>query len=210
MTDRLSIYNNALLQLGERKLASLTENRKPRRVLDQVWDSDFIRGCLEDGHWNFGTRTIRSDYNPSISPDFGYKYAHDKPDDWVRTSALSISEYVTDPLTSYNDEVNFWFCDHPVIFVRYVSDDPSYGGDMSSWPESFVDYVETKLAAKICLSITQSSVKENDLLSKANDMLKVVKGRDAQNDPPKFTPTGSWVRSRAGSRGRGRWGDTGR
>ena len=34
--DQLSLYNNALTVLGERKIASLTENREPRRVLDDV------------------------------------------------------------------------------------------------------------------------------------------------------------------------------
>ena len=33
-SDRLDVYNGALRRLGSRRLASLTENREPRRVLD--------------------------------------------------------------------------------------------------------------------------------------------------------------------------------
>jgi hypothetical protein len=37
--SKLKLYNDALGILGERRLASLTENREPRRVLDEVWDA---------------------------------------------------------------------------------------------------------------------------------------------------------------------------
>ena len=39
MITRLQLYNSALLLLGERNLASLSENREPRRLLDHVWDT---------------------------------------------------------------------------------------------------------------------------------------------------------------------------
>ena len=38
-SDRLDVYNGALRRLGSRRLASLTENREPRRVLDDIWNN---------------------------------------------------------------------------------------------------------------------------------------------------------------------------
>jgi hypothetical protein len=35
--SQLFIYNEALGHLGERRLANLSENREPRRVLDSYW-----------------------------------------------------------------------------------------------------------------------------------------------------------------------------
>ena len=45
MTTQLFIYNEALGHLGERVLASLTEGREPRRVLDSYW-SDVVAYAL--------------------------------------------------------------------------------------------------------------------------------------------------------------------
>jgi len=39
-TSRLKLYNDALTACGESHLASLTEDREPRRLLDHVWDEN--------------------------------------------------------------------------------------------------------------------------------------------------------------------------
>lgn len=201
MATKLQTYNNALVvHLGERKLASLTENRKPRRLLDQIWDSGFIKEVLEDGLWNFATRTVSSDYSPSIDPDFGFQYAHDKPTDFVRTSAISLDEYFRTPLTEYNDEGEYLYLGAETVYWRYISDDASYGSDLALWPESFSAYAEAKLAKKICRALTQSDSEENNLEKKCEKLLRAAKAKDAMNDPPKFTTTGSWLRSRRGAR----------
>jgi hypothetical protein len=201
VATKLTVYNNSLIILGERTLSSLTENRKSRRLLDKAWDSNFVKECLEDGFWNFGTRTVLSDYNPSISPDFGLGYAHDKPTDWVRTAAISLDENLNDPLINYRDEQEYLFVDSQTIYWSYVSDDDDYGGDLSIWTESFTRYVETKLAARICMALTQSTSETNRLIKLAEDMCKSAKSKNAMNNPPKFTPLGSWNRSRRGGRG---------
>ena len=58
MTDKLSLYNGALLECGERRLGSLTENTEPRHLLDQVWNEGAIRFMLNAGPWRFATRTV--------------------------------------------------------------------------------------------------------------------------------------------------------
>jgi hypothetical protein len=60
MTDKLGLYNLALGHLEERKLASLTENREPRRVLDDYYDQE-LAYCLERKFWNFIYRTVSID-----------------------------------------------------------------------------------------------------------------------------------------------------
>lgn len=201
MTTKLELYNSALVEyLGERKLGSLTENRKPRRVLDTIWAAGFTKGVLEDGWWNFATRSFQSEYNPSVDPNFGFRYAHDKPDDWVRTSALSLSGDFGDPLNQYNDETAYWFVDHPTIYVRMISDDVDYGGNLAGWTESAASYAGCKLASMACMSITQDKEMTKGLKAEAAKMLMTATGRDAMNDPPQSLPRGSWVRARAGGR----------
>src|SRR5574343_760692 len=128
MATKISLYNNALLLLGERTLASLTESREVRRLLDKVWARPVVRECLEAGLWRFAMRTVELTYSPSVEPPFGYRYAFDRPSDLVRTAAVCQDEYLREPLLQYQIEGEYWYAELDTIYVRYVSDDDAYGG----------------------------------------------------------------------------------
>lgn len=208
-TTRLKIYNNALILCGERMLASLTEARKPRYLLDQVWDSDGVRYCLEQGQWQFAMRTQKIEYDPSIEPDFGYIHAFNKPSDWVLTSAVCSDPYFKAPLTAYADELENWFADLSEIYVKFVSDDSDYGSDLAIWPSTFCDYVDALFASKIIIDLTADKGRIERLFGVPGDTdggelgrrLKVAKSRAAMTQPAQFAPAGSWTRSRGGGRG---------
>lgn len=208
MPSKLTVFNGALREIGERKLSSLTENREPRRVLDSVWDNDFIRQCLSEGLWNFAMRTVELTYSPSVSPDFGYSRAFDKPEDWVRTASMSADERFATPLLQYNDEAGYWFADLDTIYVRYVSDDDEYGSDLSLWSPKFTLFVETELAARAAKRITGSDSDAARIEKLARDRLRQARSVDAMNEPTKFAPKGSWVSARGG-RGGGDRGNRG-
>jgi len=89
MTTRLKLYNEALRICGETSLASLTEDREPRHLLDEVWDNGGVKACLEAGQWRFALRTIQLDYDADITPEFGLQRAFQKPTDWCATSSVS-------------------------------------------------------------------------------------------------------------------------
>lgn len=198
MPSKLSVYNGALREVGERKLASLSENREPRRVLDSIWDDDALKTCLAAGQWNFATNSIELTYSPSITPAFGYTYAFDKPDDWVRTTAVCSDENQQCPLLHYKDEGDYWYADLDTIYVSYVDSGTSYGGDYGKWPANFTRYVETWIAARICMSLTQNQSKRDNLERDAEVWLVKAKSTDAMEDPTKFLPEGSWSRARRG------------
>ena len=205
MASKLLLFNAALLLVGERKLASLTENREPRRLLDDVYDGGAVKTCLEAGFWNFGTRTIKIEFDPSTAPDFGFTRAFVKPSDWVRTTVVSASEYLDPPFKGHQfaDEAGFWFADIDTLYVKMVSDGADYGGDLGAWPESFARYVETYLASRIAPKITRSPqiiVKIDDDLKR---LLKSATAKDAMNEGAGFPPEGNWIRARRG-RGSGR------
>lgn len=195
-TTQLNLYNDALLILGERSLANLTEGREPRRVLDQIWNGDVVRFCLEKGQWNYAARTSQFDYSPSVEPPFGFKRAFDKPTDWVRTLAVSDEPYLLQPLQRYRDDAGFWFADTDTIYVRYVSDDASYGNDLSLWPETFTRFVAATMAKRSGRRITQSA--ENIAAAKAEykECLNDAVGTDSMSGPSPSFPVGSWVRAR--------------
>lgn len=211
MADKLSLYNGALRIVKERKLASLTENREPRRLLDDAWGDGSTTGavkyCLEMGQWTFATRTVQADYSPSVEPDFGYRYAFDQPDDMVRPAGLYSDPYCQVPLLQYSDERRYWFADLPTIFASYVSNGPDYGADLSLWPESFGKLVEAYLAKEIVGNLTQGDTKVQ-LAEKWWEKAKLeARSLDAMNKPTRFMPQGSWTRSRHGSNRSSLWNE---
>ena len=70
MTSKLEIYNRALYHIGERKISSLSENREPRRALDDHYTSG-VTYCLESALWNFAIRAVEVESSTSIEPTFG-------------------------------------------------------------------------------------------------------------------------------------------
>jgi|AGTN01.3.fsa_nt_gi hypothetical protein len=198
MADKLSVYNGALLALGERKLVSVTENRASRRRLDSVWDANGVKSCLQAGFWNFAMRALELSFSPSITPAFGLRYAFDKPSDWVRTWLVSGDDRFTEELRGYEDEGAYWYADPDTIWVRYVSNDSQLGGDLSLWPENFTRYVEGYFAWRICKSTTGSNGDKDSLGAEMERLLKRARATDAMDETTRFPPEGSWSKSRRG------------
>lgn len=201
MANKVGIYNGALRFLGERK-TTLTEQREPRRVLDDVWDDEGVKKCLQMGQWNFAIKSAQFDYDSGIEPPFGYQRVFAKPDDFVRTAGVCSDEFFRCPLTLYQDNNSYWLCDLDTIYVRYVSDDEDYGMDFSKWPPNFTTFVEGWFALQIKPRLTGNKAEwtQNDV----DRLLRAARATDAMEEPPGVQPTGSWVRSRRGNAGRDR------
>ncbi|MES2671621.1 MAG: hypothetical protein V4673_14555 [Pseudomonadota bacterium] len=201
MTDKLSMYNMALGHLMEGSLASLSEGVEKRRVLDSFW-VHVVGKCLEETFWKFAKRTVQIDASSTTEPAFGFTQAFRVPDDWIRTDEMSASETLSPPLIDVRMEAGYWYANVTPLFLSYVSIDPLYGMNLGEWPETFVEYVGLELARKSCKRITGSkSLLEgpDGLNTEARRAKRNAVGNDAMNDPIKFPPTGSWVRSRRGN-----------
>jgi hypothetical protein len=198
VTSRLALYNEALQHLGERKIASLSENREPRRQLDTAWDAGAVGYCLARGLWNFAMRSSRFEYSTTIEPSFGYRRAFQKPSDFCRTAAVCDDEYFNHPLLQYTDEAGYWFADRDELYVRYVSDADGYGNNLALWPENFARFVAAYLAMKVCKGLTQSDSEFQTLYKLQNIYCNEAKATDAQAEPTAFLPQGNWSRARQG------------
>lgn len=217
-TDRLKIYNGALRLCRARAIASLTVNEEARRLLDNVWNDGGVRYCLERGQWRFAMRATMLTPDPAVTPSFGYPNAYPKPTDWIDTSAVCQDEFFNTPLTQYADEVGYWFASINPIYVKYVSDDPLFGSNLSNWPVSFTEYVKAYFASQIVGKLAQDESVVSALLGPKRDgtggivqsTLVTAKNRDAMAGPTTFPAQGSWTRARMGRGGRrGPLGDGG-
>lgn len=201
-TTKLAVYNQTLRLLGERRIADLNGTEKLKLEMDAVWDDGLIDTCLEQGHWNFATQTVNLIYNSSIQPDFGYNRVFDKPDDWIRTSAISADPYFRQPLVNYSDEGEHWYADIDQIYVKFVSNDATYyGGNLDLWPQYFKNFVAAWLANEVA-DFSTASAARIDRIAKILEMKgKDARSKDAQNQGVAMKPTGSWYNSRtAGAR----------
>lgn len=195
-TSQLGLYNKALGHFGERKLATLTESREPRRALDDVY-SDVIEYCLGQGFWKFATRSIEIVADTFTVPSFGFNFSYAKPSDWIRTYQVSADPSFMQFLTDYRDENGYWVYNIDPLYVRYISNSTSFGLNLSIWPQAFVEYVAIELADRVAFRITQSE-NQRETIKK---LLKKYKGdalaKDAMNGPVQSLPHGTWVQSRS-------------
>lgn len=196
MTDKLGIYNGCLFELGERKLASLTEDREPRRVLDQLYDR-VVAKALEEGQWNFAERTVSLTPDPSVTTQFGYTNAFSKPIDLVRISGISSSEFIdSEPLNYFQDDGLYWYANCDPLYVKYVSNDTNYGLNLGLWPQTFARFVELDLADRACIRITQNENKKAGLTKLLKQAKRDAMNKDAARGPSLQPPAGNWVKAR--------------
>ena len=200
MATKLGLYNAALIEIGESHLSSLTEARKPRYLLDTVYD-DVLEDCLEAGDWNHAIREVKAVSDTGVTEAFGFTETIGKPTDWVRTVALSANAEYWPPLADheYQDAVNFWATNVTPIYVKYVSNGTSYGLDLTLWPRSFTRFVEVALADRICGSETQNAGDKERLEKVTLPRAKRnALNKDAMNEGMKFHRVSTWNAARGG------------
>lgn len=200
MTTKLTLANGAMRLLKERILtqSELTNNsREPARIFNAIWDAGGRQACLEAGLWKFAIRSTERTYTPSVTPAFGFTYAYDKPSDFVRVSGMWQDEDHFSPLVDYREKGGYWFANLDTIYVDYVSDDASYGTDLSLWPQSFIRFVEAHFASEIEGPLTD---KGRSLVNYRKLLLDEALSIDAMADPTRTLPAGSWVMARTSGR----------
>lgn len=198
--DKLKLYNSALRILGERSLANLTENREARRVLDGVWDEDPILYCLEQGQWQWASRTVKLSASNDVDPsEFGFQYAFELPEDYVRIVQMSYSETLEPPLNRFLEEGNFIFGDNDVLYLRYVSSSDQYGRDYSLWTPAFHRYVIAYIAHEASMRITSSAGLRRDVEEMVKRRLSDAQNKDGVNRPTMFMQRGTFSRARHGT-----------
>lgn len=198
-TDKLGLYNKALKHLGERKLASLTENSEPRRYLDDEY-GDALLFCGRQGYWNFGMRAIQIDASEDTVPGFGYQSAFEKPADVLKVNMISASPYFSTVLRDCQDQNGWWLANIDPIYVRYVSS--TLVVDAVMMPADYAEYVGAYLALQISPRITQKGQDEVLALEKKVQRYLVrARANDAMDQPPGIRPHDTWVTSRSGRGG---------
>lgn len=201
---KLSVYNEALRLNGQTRLASLTESREPRRLLDDIWDARALDFCLQKGQWRWASRNLELSYSPSVEPQFGHRYAFDRPTDFIRLTEMCSDEFMKEPLLQYRESGPYWMADLDTIYISYVSKDDAFGYDSSLWPPSFQKLLSAYMADELTLSLTTSVEKKKEIKLELKNRLDSATSIDAQSGPTRFPPVGALIRARSGGSRRDR------
>lgn len=200
-TTKLNIYNQALIQLKQSTLASLTEEIEARYVLDELYEP-VTKEMLEKGHWTFAMRSVSITEDTAITPAFGYSMAFNFPDDWVRTYALSLNEFFNPLFHDWMEEANLLFANAGPLYLRYVSNSASgFGMDLTRWTGRFTKAVAFEMAYRGAPKIAGSSDSfieklEGDAVKAVDEALQF----EALREPGKQLPQGRWTSGRFNER----------
>src|SRR3990167_1943280 len=89
--SRLSLYNNALIMMGERPLTSVYENRSSRTTLDEVYALQLIESCLELAQPRFAHITAKL-ASPVVSAVHSLDSVYYLPADYIGIVGLYSDE----------------------------------------------------------------------------------------------------------------------
>lgn len=199
---KLRIYNRALFHLGSRQLASLSEEREPRRVLDEIWGSsdEAVEFALSKASWGFGLRVVQWTLDESLETQFGWSYAFEKPTDYVRLEALSTDPRFLITLSGdrYAVENNYILTDYQLIYAKYVSNGNEFGFDSGLWTEPFIEYLGYYLAYHGAPRINGSFDEKEYLRKQMNRHLQNARSENTMEKGTRRLQSGNWARSRSG------------
>jgi hypothetical protein len=191
-TSVIEICNNALNDLGEEAIASLTDNTKAARLCNQRWPA--VRDAVLRAHpWNCAL--AQAELAASAAPaGWLYASAFPLPADCLRV--LSVR--------SAGVDVNAWevqaaraLCDETgplqVLYVRRI-DDPRLFDPL------LCEALTARLSATLAYPITASTALAQSFWAAYADKLREARGVDAREASPIAAPAPtSWLAAKLGS-----------
>ena len=144
--DKLGIYNDALLLLGQTSLASETEDREIRYKLDDTYNLNAVDYCLELSQPTFANKTI--ELNSALaSSEHDLDSVHTLPSDYISIVGVYSDSKLDQEISRYLLEDDTLACEYPTIYLRYTSN----GYELSKWSAAFAYLVSVYLATKLAL-----------------------------------------------------------
>lgn len=207
MATKLGIFRSVHLLVKQNPVGmTVSDDDQMVNTINLAYDAA-IAHLLEQGLWNFATRTVQAEASDDISSQFGFNFVFEKPADYAgRLVALSANEYFRPPLQHYHEDgglEGYFFADNDPLYIRYISNSSDYGLNLGAWPASFTRAVEYEIAYRVAPHITNMSAAEKEELRKEKvRALRDARSKDALNQAPERPPVGRLVQSRRGGMGR--------
>jgi hypothetical protein len=196
MASQVSIFNRALIKLGEATVLSVNDNLKPARTLLSIYDA--TRDAeLRAHNWNFAIKRTRLSALVA-TPDWGWDLQYELPSDFLRL--VQVNEFYV--RTGIKQTAPFALEGNRILTnlqaplaIRYVS----RVTETTQFDALFVDALACKLAMEACETLTQSAGKLQAAAAQYDDAIRRAVFADSIENPPDELSWGSWLQSREGA-----------
>ncbi len=175
MTSAVQICSNALLMLGDKTVASFSEEAERVTLASNLYPLVLL-SVLRAHPWNCcGKRVVLS---PDVAaPAFGpYAYQFSLPGDFVRAICVGQDGAEED----YRIEGRKLLLSSTVCYLRYVFKE----ADPAQWDSLLVDVMVYAMAARMAYAITGSTSLAESMASQFREVLQSAKAVDGQENPP--------------------------
>lgn len=142
----IEFCNNALAQAGQNFIDDMDAQTTEAKLCKQFYEQ-LLDATLREHFWNFATK--RENLTAaSVAPTFGWTYAYDVPQDWVRSKQLGDRvdcqpRWEMEGYTLVTNETTA-----PLIYIASIP-------DPALWDVMFYDAYSTHLASKIAMPMTK-------------------------------------------------------
>ena len=185
-STKLGIYNDALVLLGERALATDTEDREPRYDLDNLYDNGGVDYCLETVKPRYASKVIQlTGVTPTLVT--GYAWELTLPATFVALVEIYADGKLEQPITKFYREAGKILIDFQTPFVRYVDDFATSG--LTNMPPSFARVVSAYFARELAVKFDPDSYGDIDKELQARIQLSDAIEKSNEGDMGSLTQT---------------------
>lgn len=203
MASKVEVANLALTKLGDDPILLLTDDTKPARTLNRIFDL-VADAEMQANWWKFTIK--RTELSALVDPPaWGYSSQYPLPSDYlglVQVNDIYVRSFSRQQ-TAWAVESGRLLTDMPApLKLRYVA-----RAQAAAWHPLFVDAFACKLAMEACETLTQSDSKFQRIAKQYEIAIQRAHSMDAIENPPEEFPLGSWNESREGGACGGTAGD---
>jgi hypothetical protein len=186
VTSAVGICSNALLQLGDKPIASLTENTDRASLCNNLWPMvrDYI---LRKGVWSC-TRASVILAPESAAPEFDWARSFLLPGDCMRILQVGERGHRT-PYELRARRILSNAGTLPLVYQQRIT-------DPVQWDDAMVDAACAEMAARLAYPITQSASMAQTMQGRAAQALREAQAISGQDNPPEDWADSPFIEAR--------------
>lgn len=190
-TSVIEICNNALLDLGEDTIASLTDGSKAARLCNQRWPS--VRDAVLRAHpWNCCSAQAGL-ASLSTAPVWKWTQAYVMPADLLRV--VEVVDQGGSRISDWETQGRLIFCDRePPLYVTYVRRET----DPQKFDALLGEALAARLSAALAYPLSGSTSLGQTFWNAYREKLAEARGVDAREGTPANIGPTSWIGAKFG------------
>lgn len=196
MANVIDICNLALSYLGQEQITSIIDPQSKTAQLCALQYPMMRDAVLSEVEWTFASRRQMSGTPLAGAPVWGYAYAHALNNDVLRVTFCSdnTDEQMYNPNFKWVVEDRNILSDSSVIYYRYVQ----AMDDTSKFSPCFVQALAARMAAEMCIKITENVKLHANLVSLYQQKMQYATTIDNMQGKSKRWRNGRLIASRGG------------